>query len=97
MPFEAPADGVLLPPYRVLDLTGPEGVFCGKLLADYGADVIKVEPTTGKGRRSRMTNQDPNSAPTSCSTTPINARLPWIWTVPRAKAYSRNWLRPLMW
>ncbi|SVB02211.1 uncharacterized protein METZ01_LOCUS155065, partial [marine metagenome] len=25
MPFQAPADGVLLPPYRILDLTGPEG------------------------------------------------------------------------
>ena len=47
MPFQAPAEGVLLPPYRVLDLTGPEGVFCGKLLADYGAEVIKVEPPTG--------------------------------------------------
>ena len=44
MPFQAPAPGVLLPPYRILDLTGPEGVFCGKLLADYGAEVIKVEP-----------------------------------------------------
>ena len=47
MPFQAPAEGVLLPPYRVLDLTGPEGVFWGKLLADYGAEVIKVEPPTG--------------------------------------------------
>jgi len=53
MPFEAPADGVLLPPYRVLDLTGPEGVFCGKLLADYGADVVKVEPPGGDATRQR--------------------------------------------
>jgi len=42
-----------LPPYRVLDLTGPEGVFCGKLLADYGADVIKVEPPAGDTTRQR--------------------------------------------
>ncbi|NQW22064.1 MAG: CoA transferase [SAR202 cluster bacterium] len=53
MPFQAPAEGVLLPPYRVLDLTGPEGVFCGKLLADYGADVIKVEPPAGDTTRQR--------------------------------------------
>ena len=53
MPFQAPAEGVLLPPYRVLDLTGPEGVFCGKLLADYGAEVIKVEPPTGDVTRHR--------------------------------------------
>jgi len=53
MPFEAPADGVLLPPYRVLDLTGPEAVFCGKLLADYGADVVKVEPPSGDATRQK--------------------------------------------
>ncbi len=53
MPFQAPAEGVLLPPYRVLDLTGPEGVFCSKLLADYGAEVIKVESPTGDPTRQR--------------------------------------------
>ncbi|HCP22776.1 MAG: CoA transferase [SAR202 cluster bacterium] len=53
MPFQAPEEGVLLPPYRVLDLTGPEGVFCGKLLADYGADVVKVEPPFGDATRQR--------------------------------------------
>ena len=53
MPFQAPADGVLLPPYRILDLTGPEGVFCGKLLADYGADVVKIEPPGGGAARQR--------------------------------------------
>ncbi len=29
----------LLSPYRVLDLTDEKGLFCGKLLADMGADV----------------------------------------------------------
>ena len=53
MSFQAPAEGVLLPPYRVLDLTGPEGVFCGKLMADYGADVIKIEPPSGDPTRQR--------------------------------------------
>jgi len=48
-----PANGALLPPYRVLDLTDAQGVFCAKLLADYGADVVKVEPPGGDYGRSR--------------------------------------------
>ena len=53
MPVQPPADGRLLPPYRVLDLSGPEAVFCGKLLADYGADVVRVEPPGGDAARAR--------------------------------------------
>ena len=37
--------------YRVLDLSGPMGVYCGKLMADMGADVIKVEPPGGDAMR----------------------------------------------
>ncbi len=48
-----PPKGALLPPYRVLDLAGATGVFCTKLLADYGADVIKVEPPTGDAGRAK--------------------------------------------
>jgi crotonobetainyl-CoA:carnitine CoA-transferase CaiB-like acyl-CoA transferase len=36
-----------LSPYRVLDLTNEKGYFCGKILADLGADVIKIEPPQG--------------------------------------------------
>lgn len=41
-----------LAPYRVIDLTGEQGWLCGRLLADLGADVRKVEPPGGDpGRR----------------------------------------------
>ena len=33
--------------YRVLDFTGEIGQYCGKLLAEMGAEVIKVEPPEG--------------------------------------------------
>ena len=35
----------------MLDLSGPLGVYCGKLMADVGADVIKVEPPGGDPMR----------------------------------------------
>ena len=37
--------------YRVLDLAGPPGLHCTKLLADMGADMIKVEPPAGEQSR----------------------------------------------
>ncbi len=37
--------------YRVLDLAGPLGFHCGKLLADMGADVVKIEPPGGDEAR----------------------------------------------
>jgi len=40
-----------LEPYRVLDLTQAIGWTCGKLLADLGADVIKIEPPGGDTER----------------------------------------------
>ncbi|SVA52857.1 uncharacterized protein METZ01_LOCUS105711, partial [marine metagenome] len=36
----------------VLDLTKSEGHHCGKILADLGASVVKVEPPEGDGARS---------------------------------------------
>src|SRR5262249_4394116 len=32
---------------RVLDIAGAPAMYCGKLLADMGADVIKIEPPGG--------------------------------------------------
>jgi crotonobetainyl-CoA:carnitine CoA-transferase CaiB-like acyl-CoA transferase len=37
--------------YRVLDLAGPLGFHCTKLLADMGADIIKIEPPGGDAAR----------------------------------------------
>jgi crotonobetainyl-CoA:carnitine CoA-transferase CaiB-like acyl-CoA transferase len=41
------ADDPPLVGVRVLDLAGPLGAYCGRLLADLGADVVRVEPPDG--------------------------------------------------
>lgn len=41
----------LLGPYRILDLTDEKGLLGGKILADLGADVIKVEKPGGDAAR----------------------------------------------
>ena len=37
----------MLSPYRVLDLTDEQAALCGKLFADLGAEVVKLEPAGG--------------------------------------------------
>jgi len=41
----------MLAPYRILDLADEKGLLCGKLFADLGADVIKVERPGGDDAR----------------------------------------------
>lgn len=45
------AEDALLSPYRVLDLTDDKGFLCGRILADLGAEVIKVEKVGGDPSR----------------------------------------------
>ncbi len=57
MPGEVPMGktqekgGALLAGLRVLDLCDEKGDLCGKILADLGADVIKIEPPGGSPAR----------------------------------------------
>lgn len=46
-----PNEAGMLSPYRVLDLTSERAYLCGKIFADLGADVIKVEKPGGDAGR----------------------------------------------
>jgi crotonobetainyl-CoA:carnitine CoA-transferase CaiB-like acyl-CoA transferase len=50
MPAKTAGKGILSP-YRVLDLSDEKGLLCGKILGDYGADVIKIEKPCGDTAR----------------------------------------------
>ncbi len=41
----------MLSRYRVIDMADDRGIFCGRVLGDLGADVIKVEPPWGDPAR----------------------------------------------
>ena len=36
---------------RVLDISGPAGFYCTKLMADMGADVVRIDPPDAAGDR----------------------------------------------
>ena len=57
------ADAGMLAAYRVLDLSDETGQSCGKLLADLGADVIKIEPPGGDPARRRPPFVDDEPGP----------------------------------
>ena len=58
----------LLKGFRLLDLTDEKGALCGKMFADLGAEVIKVEPPAdarrGASRRISKTKPMPITAST---------------------------------
>lgn len=47
----APEQGGLLTSYKVLDLTNEQGFLCGRILADLGAEVTKIEKPGGDQAR----------------------------------------------
>lgn len=57
------ADSGALSRLRVLDLTSAGAAYCGKLLADLGADVIKVEPPDGDPARAEAPHMSGTSLP----------------------------------
>ena len=52
-----------LSPSLALDLTDEKGFLCGKILADLGVDVIKVEPPGGDAARRMGSSHDGASYP----------------------------------
>jgi len=44
-------EDTLLSCYRALDLTDEKGFLCGRILGDFGVDVVKIEPPGGDPSR----------------------------------------------
>ena len=93
---------MLLDSYRVLDLADHRGQFCGKILADLGADVIKVEPPEGDPARSigPFIDDDPDPEKSlywfafNANKKSVEA-LPWNCTMKKTEVVSCNWpVRP---
>ena len=48
-----PGPESVLGDFRILDLTDEKGMFCGKILGDFGAEVIKIERPGGDPLRNK--------------------------------------------
>lgn len=64
---------MLLAPYRVLDATGPLGFLTGRVLAELGADVVRIEPPGGDPSRRWAPLAGPPGAQTSVMWLALNA------------------------
>ena len=80
---------------RILELADEKGQFCGKLLGDLGADVVKIEPPGGEPSRSIGPFLDDipirNAVCLSGTTIRPNAALPSIWKPRMAAGFSTGW------
>jgi hypothetical protein len=82
---------------RILELADETGQFCGKLLGDLGADVVKIEPpvaspTAGSGRSS-TTSRTRSAVYLFGTTIRPNAASPSIRRLPTAASFSGAWRR----
>jgi len=85
----------MLSPYRVLDLCDEKGLFCGKLMGDLGADVIKIEPPGGEAVRDKgpfyKDQVDPQKSLYWFSLNTSKRGSPWILPNRRGRKSSKDW------
>ena len=83
---------------RVLELADEKGQFCGKLLGDLGADVVKIEPPGGEragaSGHSSTTSPIRSAVCRSGTTTRPNAASPSIWKPRTGASCFGVWRRP---
>jgi len=82
---------------RILELANETGQFCGKLLGDLGADVVKIEPPGGEPNRRIGPFLDdiphPGAVYLFGTTIRPNAASPSIRRLPTAASFSGAWRR----